>query len=147
MGKVLIGVLDGVPYEITCDDEYSFRDFTHRKLTDHGIIESDLSNKIIYASCFSQENPDSHIFPEDMTGVMFYNCNLDNVYIPPGNTVIGGSQRRFKVQNDLRDWEIDGTDTPKEVINKEYWISQGYSVDPKDIPATKLEKIEDIKKI
>jgi hypothetical protein len=85
--------------------------------------------------CFSQETPDADIFPDGMTGVTFLNCNLDNCYIPEGNTVVGGSQRRFAPQNDLRDWEIDYDDNPTTLINEESWTARGYSTDPQQIPA------------
>ena len=143
-GRVEIGrAPDNKPIVITYNDKYSFKDYTGRTL----LKATDLNNTIVYASCFSQEIPDRHIFPDAMTGVTFVNCNLDNVYIPAGNTVIGGSQKRFKVQNDLRDWEIDINNRPVEVMGKEYWQSQGYSVDPKDIPRIKLKDIEGIKRI
>jgi hypothetical protein len=41
-----------------------------------------------------------------MTGTTFVNCNLDNCFIPPGNTVTGGSQRRY-ISNADGDWLVD----------------------------------------
>ncbi len=63
-------------------------DYSHRDFTGRTLIEAiDLDNQVILNSCFSQETDGDlvHIFPEDMTGVNFVNCNLDNVFIPPGN--------------------------------------------------------------
>lgn len=141
-GTVEIGrTAENKPISINYDMKYSFKDFTNRSLRD----AKDLNGKTIYASVFLQEIPDSRIFPENMKGVTFVNCNLDNVYIPPGNTVIGGSQRRFRVQNDLRDWLIDENNKPIEPLDKEYWESEGYSVDPKDIPDKPLKDISEIK--
>lgn len=53
------------------------------------------------------------------------------------------SQKRFQVQNDLRDWEIDDGGDPVKVINEKLWVSKGISVDPKHIPKQELvlEKI------
>lgn len=119
--------------EITYDDNYSHKDFTGRTLLNENIKDIN-----IFGSCFSQEIPDRHIFPEDMTGVVFYNCNLDNVYIPTGNTTIGCSQKKFKVQNDLMDWILDADLKPKEPIMKEEFIKMGISILPKDIPKTKM---------
>lgn len=130
LSSVEIGKADGnKPIIINYDTEYSFKDFTKKSLK-----EIDLNGKTIYASVFMQEIPDSHIFPEDMRGVTFVNSNLDNVYIPPGNTVIGGTRRRFQVQNDGNDWIIDSKNKPIEPINKEQYLEIGLSIDPKDLP-------------
>lgn len=118
------------------DDAYSRKDFT-------GYAAVSIPDGIIiYMSCFSQETPDSEIFRADMTGVTFRNCNLDNVVVPPGNRAIDCSQRRFKVQNDLRDWELDAADQPAAVINEKYWLQQGLSVDPANIPAAFIRREE-----
>jgi hypothetical protein len=103
-------LVEGVVY--TYDDEFSFKDFTNKSLKDIG---DSLNNKTIYRTCFSQETPDSVIFPADMIGVTFVYCNLDNVYIPPGNTVIESSQVRFKVQEDGKDWIVDENNNPIEL--------------------------------
>ena len=89
--------------------EYSYKDFTGRNLTGHTI-----EPQVITGSCFSQEKPDTAVFPQNMTGVTFVNCNLDNCAIPEGNTVIGGSTRRFCVQEDGFDWLVDGDNNPIE---------------------------------
>lgn len=109
---------------------YSFKDFTGQILKD----KTDMSNQIITGSCFSQETPNTHVFPDDMTGTTFIDCNLDNVYIPQGNTVQGGRRKRFSVQNDLRDWIIDENDNPIEPVSKKYWEMEGYPVTPDCIP-------------
>ena len=94
---------------------YSFKDFTGHSM----VLKTDLNGQTIRGSCFSREIPDSEVFPPDMKGVTFINCNLDNVTIPDGNTVTDCSQRRFKVQNDMNDWEIDDNNIPLNVMN---WI-------------------------
>lgn len=130
MSKVEIGRdKNHKPIVIEYDDAYSFKDFTGRDLSDHK-----MDNLVIYASCFSQETPGIAIFPKGMTGTSFYHCNLDNASIPLGNQAINCSQRQFKVQADLRDWEIDEKAQPIKVINEEIYKDQGISVDPKDIP-------------
>ncbi len=121
------------PSDFDYNTDYSFKDFTGRTLKD-----KNLNGMIIYGSSFSQETPDSHIFPDSMTGVTFIRSNLDNVYIPTGNTVIDSSQRIFKIQNDGEDWILNVDGTPKEPINKEDYIEKGLSVDPKDLPKTPL---------
>ena len=91
---------------------YSRKDFTGRSLID--VV--DLSGQTITGSCFSHETPDTHIFPEDMTGVTFLYCNLDNCFIPPGNTVGDGcSVRRYLHQPDTDEtWIVDANNTPVE---------------------------------
>lgn len=132
--------IDDVVVEI--DDRWSRKDYTTLTL----LNESILAGTTIYGSCFSKEEPDTQVFPSTMTGVTFINCNLDNVLMPEGNLIKGGLKRKFKVQNDLRDWEIDGSNKPIKLVNEEHWQNQGYSIDPKDIPAEKLREISEIKK-
>lgn len=134
MGSVII---EGIP--ITYSDEFSFRVFNTPK-----VIIPD--NTVVYASYFYQEGfLDAKVFPDVMTGVRFYNCNLDNVLVPPGNIVIGGTNRRIALQNDLRDWEVDVQNKPSKVVNEKYWTDAGKSVDPIDIPAQPLKDISEIK--
>lgn len=96
-----------------CNETLSFKDFTNTSLEDFIIPPG----TVIYGSCLSQETPDSHIFPEGMNGVTIVRCNLDNVFIPPGNTVIHPiSQRRYQVQEDGTDWIIDENNNPIEPL-------------------------------
>lgn len=97
------GVVDVNSEKLSYDDLLSAQDFTGRKLTDH----SDLDGKIIRGSNFSQSEPETIVFPARMKGVTFIDCNLDNVLIPAGNTIIGGSRRRLKIQSDGEDWLLD----------------------------------------
>lgn len=90
---------------------YSRQDFTGQTL-----VEEVIEPQEIIGSCFSQEVSNSHIFPEDMTGVTFINCNLDNCYIPPGNTVEGGLNRQYKAMEDGLDWEIDDQGNPIKIL-------------------------------
>lgn len=93
------------------DDELSFKDFTLRQMQGYN-----LSGKVIYGSCFSQEIPDSQVFNPETTGATFIRCNLDNVLVPEGNTVIDCSQRRFQVQEDGLDWLVDENNQPVEPL-------------------------------
>lgn len=86
-------------------------------------------------------DPYKHIFPESMTGVTFRRCNLDNVYIPPNNTVDSDCcHRRIKIQNDLMNWIVDENGDPVEPFNKADYIRLGVSIDPADIPTKPLER-------
>lgn len=131
---------NNIEYEIS--DKYSFKDFTGRDLSN----EKDMNDLVIYGSCLSHETPDASVLPSDLLGTTFIKCNLSNVKIPDGNMVIDCITTRFKVQNDLRDWEIDSENKPVKVIGEKFWIQQGFSVDPLDIPKTKANSITDIKK-
>lgn len=122
-----------------CSDDYSFKDFTSTVY-----FRENLSNIVIYASCFICEKPDHPLFQGTLTNVTFIKCNLDNVLIPQGAILIDCTQRRFLVQNDLRDWEVDGDNVPIKVINEKFWIQQGFSVNPADIPNKPLNKLDEI---
>lgn len=118
------------------DEELSFKDFTGWEFLSRP--EIDFNNKIIYGSCFSNENPDSEIFSSKTSTATFIKCNLSNVVIPDGNTVIDCIETSFERQNDLRDWEIDEKGEPIAVLNEKYWESVGVSIDPKDIPDVEI---------
>ena len=97
--------------EYNCSDSCSFQDFTGHDLSKR----TDLTNLVIYGACLSQEIPDRQIFPIAMRDVTFIKCNLDNCFIPPGNTVIQCSQNRFKAQPDGKDWDINILGQPTKV--------------------------------
>ena len=128
---------------MNCNEKYSFKDFTHQSFRD---VTDLIPGMVIVGSCFYQENkPDSHIFPETMTGVTFLRCNLDNIFIPPGNTVgaiqgVESTQKRIKVQNDGYDWLLDEKHKPIEPYDKKALLkfpeqAAGRILDPKDLPA------------
>ena len=98
---------------------FSFKDFTGRNLTTMVITP-----QIIERSCFSQERPDTEIFPSDMGGVTFINCNLDNVKVPEGNIVIDCSTRRFAPQSDGNDWEVDELNNPIQSLNAQFYFDK-----------------------
>ncbi len=119
---------------------YSRKDFTGQNLTER----TDMSGQTITGSCFSQEVPDTVVFPAAMSGVTFINCNLDNCFIPEGNTVEGGSTRRFEMQNDLNDWEIDESGDPVRLVNYRYFEKMGLDQPlPEDIPDELLDEAVD----
>ena len=92
--------------------------------------------------------PNRHIFPADMKGVTFIDCNLDNVYIDETkNTIKNGCHQQTKVQNDLSDWVLDKDLKPVEPMDREERIKLSISIDPKAIPLTKATKnVFEIKK-
>lgn len=120
--------------DIDFSDEFSMKVF-HQEFVDIP------DNTLVYASCFYREGfVDFHKFRDDMKGVSFYNCNLDNIFIPIENNVIGGSNRKILVQKDARDWELDESLVPTRVVNEKSWVKDGYSVDPADIPEAPINQ-------
>ena len=104
-------------------------------------------DQVIYGSCFSQEQPDSAIFRPGMKGVTFRNCNLANVVIPPGNTLIDCDTTRFQVQNDGNDWVIDNANMPVKPMNYRLFEKLGLPMpSPVDIPAKKVAEPIDLMK-
>lgn len=101
---------------------FSSRDYTNLILDD---VQHYMNDETIRGACFSQQQPDTKVFPDEMTGVTFVNCNLDNCIIPEGNTLIDCSNRRYQVQNDLNDWEIDENNNPVRLVDWQYFEKLG----------------------
>lgn len=126
--------------------KYSFQDFTGKKLLD----ADDLNDVVIIGSCFYQVclvdhegEPLMHIFPEDMRGATFIECNLDNVYVPPGNTVDSSCSRlKAKYMNDGENWILDDNLAPVEPVRKTSLLALGENVDPARIPSKRIPAIE-----
>ncbi len=144
--KMLIHHND-IAYE--CDESYSFKDMTGWDLADR----RDMDGKVIFGSCLAHETPGAPTLPANLKGATFIRCNLDNVRVPAGNTVIDCSTRRIKAQNDGEDWVLDASLKPVEPVNKKHFMNLGLSTDPKDIPKKKLDrpvtaaKIEEIARV
>ena len=113
---------------------YSFKDFTGQSLLD--VPVEDLNNTTIRGSCFSQESRgDAVIFRPGLLGVTFERCNLDNVFVTPGNTIAEDcSHRRFLVQKDAQDWLVDESLAPLEPLDKARILAEGGNIDPAKIP-------------
>jgi hypothetical protein len=118
--------------------KYSYGSWMGKDLSK--VEAKEFNNSEIWGSCFYQENePDKHIFPEDMTGVTFYKCNLDNVYIPAGNTVDSScTHKKIRVQNDWEDWILDKDLKPVKAMSHEQRLEVGFSTSPANIPIEKL---------
>ena len=101
------------------NEYHSHKDFTHKAFRS---IPAYAINGTIRGSCFYHEligtrNTRIRIFPEDMEAT-FEHCNLDNVHIPAGCTLVNCSNRRIKIQNDLEDWITDEDGNPLEPMAK-----------------------------
>lgn len=132
----------------TINEKYSYKAFPYHGLSFKDRPASEFNNTTIRRSCFYQEWAEGDteiikdIFPLGMVGVIFEECNLDNVLIPLGNTNKNSINKKIKAQNDLEDWVLDNSLKPKEPMNKEQRLKAGVSIDPKDIPSKKFTKEE-----
>lgn len=117
--------------------------------TQKGVVQTidyaNASNKIFYACPLGAEEPDTKLFPDNLTGAVFICSNLDNLFIPEGNTIIDndgtcGSRKVYKVQADGENWILDSKKEPLEPINKELFIKEGKNIDPKDIQTKEIVK-------
>lgn len=134
MGKIELGEPGFEGQILEYDDKYSGKNFHDQDLSDR----VDLKGITIFGSNFYSETPDIKIFPDGMKDVKFVNCNLDNVVIPSGNIIQNCSTRRFKVQNDGNDWEVDLNNSPIKPLNS--WVFTKFNLpipEPKDIPVEK----------
>lgn len=122
------------------NEKYSYKSFPYHGLSFKDIPASEFNDTEIIGGVFYQEwcndgDTMKDIFPDGIHGVTFRDCVLDNVYIPVGNTIIGGTHKRIRVQNDMEDWIVDEDDKPVEPLHKRRFEDVGFSIDPKDIPA------------
>lgn len=127
------------------NEKYSFQDFTNQHLR----AATDLNDIIVIGSCFYQVCPEDfsgdplmHIFPEDMCGVTFVECNLDNVYVPPGNVTHECSHLRIKRMADGEYWFVDENIKPTEPIRKKRLMVLRENVDPRKIPTEKISEAD-----
>ena len=112
------------------NEKYSNKNFTNKNLKD---IEASDFTGTIRNSCFYQENnPYSDIFPDGII-CTFENCNLDNVNVPKGCKVIGGTNKMIKVQNDGNDWIVDEKLEPTIPVCPQILLKNGQSTDPNDL--------------
>lgn len=102
--------------KVIFDDKYSQKDFTGKALLD----ATDLEGKVIYGSCFSQEEPNTRVFSETIKKITFINCNLMNVRLnKPGWITIGCQETKFKAHADGKDWIVDDNLMPMRKLNEE----------------------------
>jgi len=137
--SVFAGTVEVDGKKVEYDDELSLKSFTNQNF-----IESDInfSGKVIYASSFTQETPNSEIFPKDTTNVVFVYCHMENVVLPENSMIVNpdcdGSPcwtQPFKAQSDGEDWILDDKGKAKEPINKEQFLMEGKSIAPENIVA------------
>ena len=121
---------------------FSYRDCTGMTFKD--MSAGDFSNREIHNSCFYQPSVVGDkvivkdIFPDGIENLFFVRCNLDNVLLPKGAARIDGSNFLIQRQNDGSDWFLDENLNPIEPTDKVYRLASGVSINPIDIPETKL---------
>jgi len=137
--------------------KYSYKAFPYHGLSFKDRPAEEFNNTEIIGSCFFQSWKEDDvevvkdIFPDGMIGVVFKKCNLDNIHVSTGNTVITEGKERcthlkVRMMNDLADWILDDELKPVEPLNKECYQEFSLSMDPKDIPKEKMEECVFIKK-
>lgn len=109
--------------------------YDNRDLTGQSLYHAkDMGGLVIEGLCLSQEIPNSEVLPPDLE-CTFVDCNLDNVLIPPGVTMIRCRNRLYQVQSDGSDWIIDPeTYEPIEPLNPMDYMLYGLSMHPDDLP-------------
>ena len=131
------------------NEKYSYKAYSYHGLSFKNRPASEFNNTTIKGSCFYQdwkegESVVKDIFPDGMVGVEFKNCNIDNLFIPVGNTVVGGTNKKIKEQNDKEDWVLNDSLEPVEPITKEIRLKAKVpmNIDPKKLPKKKFTKGE-----
>lgn len=117
------------------NEKYSYKDFLTQTLTDTDPKEWDDTE--VVGSCFAKEKPNTKVFPDGIKNVTFKKCNLDNVVVPEGCTIEGGTHKLIEVQNDGEDWILDKDLNPVEPVNKALYTKLGLSTSPAAISAEK----------
>jgi len=111
-GQVLVPGYGVVNY----DDDVSFKIYSQKDMS-----ATNFNGKVIYASSFMQEKPNTKVFAKDMCDVTFVKCDLKNVKIENWKNVnfIQCDMRKFKVQPDGQDYWLDNKYKPTKKINEE----------------------------
>lgn len=113
----------------------------YKKRNLRSVPVAEFNDSEIVGTSFFQNEPFTRCLPMGATGVVFIDCNLDNVVILHGYTVGSGcTNRHFLEQNDREDWVVNKDMEPIEPLHTEEFIDLGLSVDPKDIPTEKMER-------
>lgn len=103
---------------IGINTEYSYKDFTDKSFT---TVDSKALGGEIVGSCFYQQaepnsNPIKEIFPKDLKAT-FIRCNLDNVKIPAGCTMIDCCNNAIRPVNGADYFINKDTNEPTTPVN------------------------------
>ena len=151
---IVLLLITGTCYAQEVNEKYSRKDMSGRTFKETPVKEFN-NTRIVRAAFGIQETPDADVFPDGMTGVIFEGCNLDNCYVPEGNTIIGGTHKNVMTQNDGEDWimekipaeelppapptgyELRHLYRPVSPLKPDRFDKYNLSKDPKDIPDKK----------
>lgn len=115
------------------NEKFSHKDFINQILTDTDPVE--WNDTEVINSCFYNETPNTRVFPDGITGVVFVGCNLDNVIVPKECTMKDCTNKLIQVQKDGNDWILNPDLTPLEPLNKFMYTKLGISTDPASLPS------------
>jgi len=118
--------------------KYSYKSFKRKSMLN--IPAKEFNDSETIGSGFYQDEPFSNVFPPDINGVVFVDCNLDNVNIPAGATVVRGTNKHYKTMNDQEYWIVDKQGNPIEPRDKADFIKCKLSILPGDIPVQPLKE-------
>ena len=104
------------------------------------ISPDEFSNKIIVGSNFSQNEPDTRVFPNGVVNCTLKNCVALNAIIPAGFILENTRNERIKTQNDGEYWIVDKDLKPISPLKPERYEKFNLSKDPKNIPSKPLKQ-------
>jgi len=114
--------------------KYSYQSWKRKTFVD--VDAKEFNDSEIIGACFYQDTPYSNVFPPDIEDVVFERCNLDNVNIPAGATVKGGTNQHIATMNDGEYWIVGIDGKPIVPRDAAKFDECRLSKDPRDIPAT-----------
>ena len=118
------------------NEKYSYA--SHKRKSFLDVDPSEFSDTEIIGACFYQNEPYTRVFPDGIKNLTLTRCNVDNVEIPSGVTVNGGTNHHIKSQNDGEYWIMDRDGKAVEPRDKAQYVEFGLSVDPREIPVAPL---------
>lgn len=144
MGRVQYADVSGKNQRVfDYDHELSFKNFAGWNFKDRP--EYDFTDKVIYSSVFTMNDPDTDSLPTKIAGATFVKCHLHNVVIPNNVTLVDCITTRCKQQNDLNMWEVNALNIPIAPLNKHIFVKLGLPIpNPADIPTRRVNEHVDL---
>ncbi len=87
---------------------------------------------------FAQKEPNTEVFPADITTTFDDKCDLTNIKMPAGSVFNSERNKQVKVQNDGETWIVNKKLEPVEPLHPKRYEEFGLSKDPKNIPSKML---------
>ena len=116
------------------NEKYSYQSWKRKTFVD--VDAKEFNDSEIIGACYYQDTPYTDVFPADVAGLTLTRCNLDNVNIPVGVTVKGGTNQHINTMNDGEYWIVGKDGKPIAPRDAAKFDECGLSKDPRDIPAT-----------